>query len=56
MKKHKNPFGNSIENKKLANKNFNALRQFLRNYDSIKLISHLTLTYLFYPGGAADTG
>ncbi len=46
-----NPLGNPIDNEKLAIENFNALKKFLKNFDSIKLISHLSLTYLYYPGG-----
>lgn len=45
------PFGNPKENKDKAIKCFNDLAKFLEKLDPIKLITQLTLTHLFYPGG-----
>ncbi len=45
------PFGTPQENKQKAIKCFNDLSEFLKKFDPIKLITQLTLTYLFYPGG-----
>lgn len=45
------PFGTPQENKEKAIKCFNDLSEFLEKLDPIKLITQLTLTYLFYPGG-----
>ena len=45
------PFGTPQENKQKAIKCFNDLSEFLKKLDPIKLITQLTLTYLFYPGG-----
>jgi hypothetical protein len=51
MLKNENPFGNPEDHEALAIEKFNSIKNFLEKYDSIKLISHLSLTHLFYLGG-----
>ncbi len=43
------PFGDYIKNKKELLIKYENLTGFIRKYDPIKLITQLTLTYLFYP-------
>jgi hypothetical protein len=45
------PFENPQKNKEKVIKCFNDLAEFLVKLDPVKLITQLTLTYLFYPGG-----
>jgi len=45
------PFGNLRKNEAKAVKCFNDLAEFIVKLDPIKLITQLTLTFLFYPGG-----
>ena len=44
-----NPFGDIHQNKLKVNEYFAELIDFLEKYDSVKLITQLTLTYLFHP-------
>ena len=45
------PFGKPKQIKKQTVSSFNDLIDYLDKLDPIKLITQLTLTYLFYPGG-----
>ena len=45
------PFSDPQKNKEKAIKCFNDLADFLEELDPVKLITQLTLTHLFYPGG-----
>ena len=45
------PFGDPKKTREKAIKCFNALTDFIKKLDPVKLITQLTLTHLFYPGG-----